>query len=176
MYDNKSNLFSMDNNMNTLKSMTLLFLVYATTAVAVDQPPIGIILESFSEEKSYDDEKYCNLYFSIHNNHAPGTIERIDIGVDVFDDRGKKIKLNMMSDDIQNKGDGWGADRAPIAVGQTMLRTEEVWAEEECQYIAEFKLLIDEIKNSDCSIRMLPEGVECSTLVGVQQAEEEEVP
>ena len=162
--------------MNILKSTTFLFLVYATTAVAVDQPPIGISLHSTAEKKSYDEEKYCNLYFSIHNNHAPGTIERIDIGVDVFDDRGKKIRLNIMSDEIQNKGDGWGADRAPIAVGQTMLRTEEVSAKEECQYIENFILLTDEIKNSDCSIRMLPEGVECSTLVGMQQAEEEEVP
>lgn len=140
----------------------------ASMAVA-EQPAIGISLHSKSPEKAYDGSMYCNLYFSIHNNSAPGTIESIDVPVDVFDDRGRKVDLNMMANKINNKGDGFLAKRAPIAVGETMLRTEEVWAQEECQYIGNIQIGTDEIKNSDCSIRMWPEGLDCSSMVGSQE-------
>jgi len=135
---------------------------------ASGNPPIGVSLHSTEQKKSYDGSMYCNLFFSLHNNSAPGTIERIDIGVEIYDDRGRKVDLNLMSNKIQNKGDGFLANRTPIRIGETMLRTEEVWAEEECQYLGKWAIKTNDIENSDCSIRMLPESVDCSTLVGPQ--------
>lgn len=146
----------------------LLALSLCSVSAAAQTPAIGISFNSSKDDTNYDKTPRCEISFNIYNNSAPGTIDRLSIPVSFEDDRGRVVGTNLMQDTIENKGGGFFGDRVRIRVGQSLIQTDSVWVEEECQYVKSWSLNLEKLEDDDCAIRMWPENVTCASLVGVQ--------
>ena len=140
-------------------------LILGLSAAVQAQPAIQIGFVEFKDKESYSGDRRCEVTFSITNVSAPGTIDRIRIKVKAVDDRGREVKAHSMQAHVANKSFFEGYTSIPV--GSVYSPTEEVWFEEECQYIEGVALV--EVKKSECAIRMLPEDANCASMVGWQQ-------
>lgn len=112
-------------------------------------------------EREYYGGKLCDLEFNLTNNSF-GTLYRIYINVDGWDDRGEKFD-ELLSFSMDNSHGGWGG-KTPVAKGTTQSFKGGSF-KGSCKWLDKIK--IGKLDNDDCNIRMMPEEVNCSDILKV---------
>lgn len=137
----------------------LMALVLMAPATAFSQEVL-IELTGKVERESLGD-KYCDLEFNLTNN-SYGTLYRIYVTADGWDDRGEKYD-ELLGFSMENKSGSWG-DRTSVAKGVTQSFKGGSF-KGSCKWLD--KIEIDKLDNDDCNIRMMPEDVTCNDILKV---------
>ena len=113
------------------------------------------------DRKDFLTEKdLCDLEYKISNN-SKGTLYKISIGVDGWDDRNTKFE-ELLSFRINNTDGGFKYTKIPkgesgIFIGGSFKGN--------CRYLDRLK--IDKIDPDDCNVRMLSEEDDCNKIVKI---------
>lgn len=105
--------------------------------------------------------KLCDLEFNLTNNSF-GTLYKILIRVDGWDDRGEKYD-ELLGFTMDNSTGGWG-DKIPVSKGATQSFKGGSF-KGSCKWLD--KIEIGKLDNDDCNIRMMPEDVTCNDILKV---------
>lgn len=141
-----------------LYSLALVFSLVTTPLIAGN---ISFVISSYEEGDDFQGNTVCRLGYSITNN-TYGTIDRIRINLDAWDDRGDDL-TGIFSRSLDNYGrEGrWTS----IPVGSTSNFTMSETLRARCEFIA--RLRVRDVSPHNCSIRMLPEEANCTEIVSV---------
>ena len=131
----------------------------------IDNPTITIELLSYEQKtNSYDDTPYCALSYSITNN-SWGTLYKIRVKTEAFDDRDTKLDDYGLGGNILNPFSGWFDDQKFISVGD-MKQVTNLEFGGQCKYMGTINAL--EVKPEDCNIRMMPEDGNCLDILDLK--------
>ena len=139
-----------------LRSIILIFLF--TIPMAVLSNEISIEMIGKVDKKSIFEDDLCDLEYKITNN-STGTIYKISLGIDGWDDRGSKFD-ELLSFSVDNNDGSFGYKK--VGKGESASFTGGSF-KGTCKYLKTLK--VENIKPQNCVIRMLPENIDCNDII-----------
>ena len=147
-----------------LFQLTVLLSMSETVETQLSVKEIVIVATSMKDREGFGSKKgLCEVKFSIENN-GPGTIYRIAVELDGFDDRGRPVE-EILSASVDSRSI-W--EKNYIRVGSTISDVGDATFEEECRYLGAISAVSVEPEN--CAIRNLKENADCYSMIELRSA------
>ena len=144
--------------------VVLLVIFFMLPAGSLLSNEILINVTGSEERKSYDGKPICDFTYDITNN-STGTIYKLSVEIDGWDDRGTKVDEDVFGAALDNS---YVFDSKPIGLGSTLKFKQRFGFESPCKYMQKIKMT--EITPQNCNIRMLPENVNCEKIVRIKSS------